>query len=111
MLRDWMVASDEWLSPQAAVLSPDATVEIAKAIAGTSGDYSRTVAAGRVGLKIIRDGLLDEKLHLKKKECQWLDRIEREFDALPANEWALLDEMREKYRGLFDPKSYGLAAD
>jgi methanol--5-hydroxybenzimidazolylcobamide Co-methyltransferase len=109
-LRNWMVASDEWLSPQAAVLSPDATIEIAKAIAGASGDYSRTVAAGRAALKIIRGGLSDERLHLNKKECQWLDRIEREFDALPADEWTLLEEMREKYSGLFDPRSYGLPA-
>lgn len=62
-LRNWMVASDEWLSPQAAVLSPDATIEIAKAIAGASGDYSRTVAAGRAALKILRRGLSDERPH------------------------------------------------
>lgn len=109
-LRNWMVASDEWLSPQAAVLSPDATIEIAKAIVGASGDYSRTVAAGRAALKILRGGLSDKRLHLNKKECQWLDRIEREFDALPVDEWTLLDEMRETYSDLFDARSYGLAA-
>lgn len=109
-LRNWMVASDEWLSPQAAVLSPDATIEIAKAIVGASGDYSRTVAAGRAALKILRRGLSDKRLHLSKKERQWLDRIEREFDALPLDEWALLDEMRVTYRSLFDERSYGLLA-
>ena len=109
-LRNWMVASDEWLSPQAAVLSPDATIEIAKAIVGASGDYSRTVAAGRAALKILRGGLSDKRLHLNKKECQWLDRIEREFDALPVDEWTLLDEMRVTYSDLFDARSYGLAA-
>jgi methanol--5-hydroxybenzimidazolylcobamide Co-methyltransferase len=110
-LRDWMVGSDEWLSPQGAVLSPDATIEIAKAIVGVSGDYSRTVAAGRAALKILRRGLSGQRLHLNKKECQWLDRMEREFDALPTDEWTLLDEMRETYRGLFDAKSYGLTVD
>jgi len=108
-LRDWMVASDECVSPQAAVLSPDATVEIAKAILGASGDYPRTVAAGRAALKILRNRLSDEKLHLNKKECQWLDRIEREFDALPADEGTLLDEMQVTYSGWFDARSYGLA--
>jgi len=52
--------------------------------------------------------LADERLHLSKKERQWLDRIEHEFDALPGDEWALLDEMRVTYRGLFDDASYGL---
>ncbi|MBV8211906.1 MAG: hypothetical protein JOZ08_01625 [Verrucomicrobia bacterium] len=108
-LRNWMVTSDEWLSPQALILSPDATIEIAKAIAGAAGDYSRTVAAGRAALKILRAGLSNERLQLNKKERQWLDRIEREFDALPQDERTLLDEMQETYGGLFDAKSYGLS--
>jgi hypothetical protein len=90
--------------------SPDAIIEIAKAIVGTSGDYSRTVAAGRAALNILRNGLSGERLHLNKKEFQWLDRIEPEFDALPADEWTLLEEMRETYSGLFDVRGYGLAA-
>jgi methanol---5-hydroxybenzimidazolylcobamide Co-methyltransferase len=109
-LRDWMVESDEWLSPQAAVLSPAATIEIAKAITGASGDYTRTVAAGRTALTILQRGLLAGKLQLSKKELPWLDRIERAFDQLPPDEMELLDEMRETYRDLFDEKSYGLSA-
>ena len=27
-LRDWLIESDEWTSPQAAVLSPEATVQL-----------------------------------------------------------------------------------
>ncbi len=44
-MRNWMTASDQWLSPQAAVLSPEATIKIATAIVGAdtslSSDYCR----------------------------------------------------------------------
>jgi methanol---5-hydroxybenzimidazolylcobamide Co-methyltransferase len=110
MLRDWMVESDEWLSPQAAVLSPAATIEIAKAITSASDDYPRTVAAGRAALTILQRGLADKKLQLNKKELQWLNRIERAFDQLPADEMTLLAEMQETYGALFEKKSYGLPA-
>ncbi len=46
-LRDLMALSDEWLSPQVAVLSPSATIEIAQAIVMKADPYERTVAAGR----------------------------------------------------------------
>jgi len=103
-LRDWLTESDEWLSPQAAVLSPTATLKIAEAISSTPGDYARTLAAGRVAVEILRD----KRLTLNRKEQQWLDRIEREFDALPTDENVLLGEMLEQHKGVFDPASYGL---
>src|SRR4051794_15284316 len=46
VLRDWFCASDQWLSPQAAVLAPDAVFQIASAIVAERGEYRRTVAAG-----------------------------------------------------------------
>src|ERR1039457_1002421 len=47
LLRDWMTLSDEWLSPQAAILSPVAVHRIAAAIVATEGDYARTITAGK----------------------------------------------------------------
>jgi methanol--5-hydroxybenzimidazolylcobamide Co-methyltransferase len=46
-LQDLLVESDRHLSPQALVLSPEATIAIAKAIAREDSDYGRTVAAAR----------------------------------------------------------------
>ena len=42
----YLTLSDEWLSPQAAVLSPAATIEIASAIVAKTDPYERAVAAG-----------------------------------------------------------------
>jgi methanol--5-hydroxybenzimidazolylcobamide Co-methyltransferase len=107
-LRDWLTASDRWLSPQAAVLSPEATIEIAAAIVGAKGHYQRTLAAGRAAVEVIRAGLSREAMRISAKEQQWLDRIERELSALPASEEALRQEVEERYAGVFAPAAYGL---
>lgn len=108
LLRDWLVASDEWLSPQAAVLSPAATYRIATAIVGTSGEYQRTIAAGRTAVEILREGVASGQLSLGQKESQWLDRIEVELDGLPPSEDEALQELSATHKDLFDPASYGL---
>jgi len=107
-LRDWLTESDEWLSPQAAVLSPDATMRIARAIVEEQDHYRQTVAAGKAAVCILRSGLRDRRLTLNAKEAQWLDRIERELEGMPRAESELLAEMREQRPNEFDPSSYGL---
>jgi methanol--5-hydroxybenzimidazolylcobamide Co-methyltransferase len=106
-MRDWLTESDEWLSPQAAVLSPAATVAIATAIADNREPYHRVVAAGKAAVKILRDGIAAGRLGLGAKETQWLDRIERELEGLPEDEAELLEEMKTAHPGEFDPPSYG----
>jgi methanol--5-hydroxybenzimidazolylcobamide Co-methyltransferase len=109
LLRDWMTASDEWLSPQAAVLSPEATCKIAEAILAESEDpYRRTLAAGRAALEIIAAGLKEGRLALSAKEQQWLARLERAFDALPSTAEQLAAETEAEYGHLYDRASYGL---
>jgi methanol--5-hydroxybenzimidazolylcobamide Co-methyltransferase len=110
LLRDWLVVSDEWLSPQAAVLSPAATHRIAEAIVAASGDYERTIAAGRTAVEILREGVASGQLSLSQKEHQWLRRIEAELNALPASEDQALEEIGRSYKDKFDPASYGLSS-
>jgi methanol--5-hydroxybenzimidazolylcobamide Co-methyltransferase len=108
VLRDWMTASDEWLSPQAAVLSPAATLRIAGAIVAEETPYRKTIAAGRAAVDLLNDGHAAEKLHLSRKEQQWLTRIESGLDELPAEEAALIAALEEQYGSLYDKASYGL---
>ena len=107
-LRNWMTASDEWLSPQAAVLSPEATIRIATAIVGADTPYHRTIAAGRAAVEILKDGAAREQLRLSRKEQQWLTRIDEALGAFPADEAALVRDMDEQYGGLYDKASYDL---
>ncbi len=104
--RDWLVESDEWTSPQAALLSPAATIRIAEAIVGCQGDYRRTVAAGEAAVAILQDGIAAGRLSLSKKEDQWLRRIEHELASLPCDEDAFVASIQPNYEGVYSPSSY-----
>ncbi len=107
-LRDWLTESDEWLSPQAAVLSPRATCRIAEAIVSRDTDYARTLAAAKAAQEIVSEGAAAGRLKLSKREEQWLGRMEKELSSFPPDELELLAEMTETYGELFLPGSYGL---
>jgi methanol---5-hydroxybenzimidazolylcobamide Co-methyltransferase len=107
-MRNWMTASDQWLSPQAAVLSPDATMKIATAIVNADTPYHRTIAAGRAAVDVLNDGTQQGKLRLSKKEQQWLTRIDEALEEFPADEEILIDAMEEQYGSFYDKSSYGL---
>jgi methanol--5-hydroxybenzimidazolylcobamide Co-methyltransferase len=107
-MRNWMTESDEWLSPQAAVLSPEATIKIATAIVGADTPYHRTIAAGRAAVEILNDGIAQQKLHLSRKEQQWLTRIDEALDAFPMDEKVLMRDLEAQYGSLYDRTSYGL---
>ncbi len=110
-LREWLTESDEWHSPQAAVLSPKAAVRIASAIVGAKGAYLRAVAAAQEALVIIQEGVTAGLWKASPKEDQWLKRIDAALAELPLTEEELLVEMSETYGAYFDPASYGLAVN
>lgn len=108
-LREWLTESDRWLSPQAAILSPEATWEIAQAIVAEPTDYRRTVAAGRTAVRILKDDVQSGQLAMSPIERQWLGKTEDALSDLPSDEQTLLSEMADTYGHLFRPASYGLA--
>lgn len=106
-LRNWLVSSDEWLSPQAAVLSPNATWAIASAIVAEQDPFRRTIAAGLAAVRVLNEGVASGQLQLSARERQWLGRIERELSEMPG-EQELTARMFEQHAGRFDATSYGL---
>jgi methanol--5-hydroxybenzimidazolylcobamide Co-methyltransferase len=107
-MRDLLVESDQYASPQALVLGPEATIRIARAILDHSADdYARTLAAGRTAIELIREAVAGGKLDLSKMETRWFDRIQRAFDALPETAEELAAEVLPRYEGLVDMASYG----
>jgi len=109
-LRDWLVGSDEYLSPQAALLSPTSTIAIARAIVSERDDYRRTVAAGMTAVEILRQHISEGRLTLSKKELDWLGRIEKQLSNLPATEDEFFEQTAPQYAELYDPASYALRA-
>ncbi len=107
-LRDLLVDSDQYLSPQALVISPQASVAIARAIVAAPSDYQRCIAAAQTAVELIREAVAGEKLRLPPVEVRWLGRIESALAALPGDEGHLLEETAADYAQLYDRASYGL---
>lgn len=107
-LRDWLTQSDEWLSPQAAVLSPKAALRIARRIASEQQPYRRTVAAAAEAVAILTEGAAAEVWTPGAKEKLWLERIEAAVAGMPPDDVTALGEARETYGALFRDDSYGL---
>ncbi len=107
-LRDLLVFSDVYRSPQALVLSPHAAVAIASVIVGEADDYRRTVKAGLKAATLIREAVDASLLSLNKAERRWLERIESALAGLPEQEQELRERLAPTYGHLYDPASYGL---
>jgi methanol--5-hydroxybenzimidazolylcobamide Co-methyltransferase len=105
--RSLLVQSDVTLSPQALILSPESTIEIARAIVAQPNSYMQTVAAARTAVQIITTALAHDRLTLSVRERQWLGKVDSALDAMPEAEASLLEEMAETYRHRFLPSSYG----
>jgi methanol--5-hydroxybenzimidazolylcobamide Co-methyltransferase len=107
-LRDLLVSSDVYRSPQALVLSPQATVAIASAIVAERDDYLRTIKAGLAAAAIIREAVDASLLTLSRAERRWLERIQSAFAGLPEQEAELRERLAPTYGHLYDAASYAL---
>lgn len=107
-LRDLLVDSDRWHSPQALVISPEAAVAIARAIVAAPSDYHRATAAAQTAVQLIGQAVTQGKLMLSPAETRWLDRIESDLADLPDTEGELLEQTQAEYGHLFERSSYGL---
>ncbi|HJX60951.1 MAG TPA: methyltransferase MtaB domain-containing protein [Dehalococcoidia bacterium] len=107
-LRDLLVDSDQYHSPQALVISPQASVAIAKAIVAVPSDYQRCIAAAQAAVALIREAVAQDALRLSPVETRWLGRIDSALAGLPSDEGQLLDETAAEYASLFESASYGL---
>jgi methanol--5-hydroxybenzimidazolylcobamide Co-methyltransferase len=108
VLRDCMTESDEWLSPQAAVLSTEATIRVAGAIMRESEPYARTLAAAQETVAILEEGVGAGAWTPPPKEGQWLARIKNALRDLPGSAPELRLQTQATYGSMYNPASYGL---
>lgn len=92
-LRDWLVASDSGLDPQAYVLRPDVVVELASRIIAEPTPYLRTRRAGLETLAALRAAQASGAIQLPRTELRWLDRLSKAMDAIPEDEAELTAEV------------------
>jgi methanol--5-hydroxybenzimidazolylcobamide Co-methyltransferase len=92
-LQRWMVNSDARLDPQAYVLTPHASVEIARAIVTQPDAYNAGKAAALTAVSLLREGYADNRLKLSDRELPWLDTIQDAVEALPDSEGKFCEQM------------------
>ncbi len=108
ILQSWMVESDKNNSAIGAILTPESVFAIGKAIVAQETDYARTVAAGQAAIDIIQTAVDNKQLTKGKKELQWLEKLHKEFAALPKDENELAEEITSTMGHLYEPESYGM---
>ncbi len=90
-LRNWMVRSDARLDPQAFVLTPTSSIEIARAIVAAPSHYQAGIAAARTAVRLMRAGMADGCLHIPERERPYLDLIDQQLDDLPDDEQRFIE--------------------
>lgn len=108
-LRRWLVKSDAGLDPQAWILRPESVIAVARAIVAAPDPYAAGVAAAAAAVRELRAGSSSSELVLPAREAAFLDRIERQLEALPATEGALLEAIADGIDAdKYLPAEYGL---
>lgn len=93
-LRDWLVASDSALDPQAWVLRPDVVLRISELIAAESDPYRQTVAGVRAALDEIQQAVESEDLRLPDREQVWIEMLTDQAEDLPDTEAEMIEQQK-----------------
>lgn len=107
-LQAAIIDSNSLNDPQALVLTPENAFRISKAIVAVKGDYQRSIAGAKEALVIIEEHQVE--LKLARNEQKYLQRLEKEIEALPDDESVFVERINEKYSNImeFIPKDYDM---
>lgn len=108
-LQRWLVNSDAHLDPQAFVLTPYSSIEIAKAIVASDSHYHAGIAAARTAIDLMDKANRGGLLRIAPNESHWLEHLRDTLDDMPDSE----DEFISQQLALADhskflPSEYGL---
>ncbi|MCU0750270.1 MAG: hypothetical protein MUF13_12060 [Akkermansiaceae bacterium] len=108
-LQRWLVNSDAHLDPQAFVLTPYSSIEIAKAIVASDSHYHAGIAAARTAIDLMDKANRGGLLRIASNESHWLEHLRDTLDEMPDSE----DEFISQQLAIADhskflPSEYGL---
>lgn len=108
-LRNWFVQSDDKLDPQAYILRPDCSVQLARAIVSQPTPYAAAKSAAMCAINMLKQAHADNKLKLSDRETPWLDTMTDTLDMMPASEDELAKQIISTTEaGRFLPAEYEL---
>jgi methanol--5-hydroxybenzimidazolylcobamide Co-methyltransferase len=109
LLQQWLVESDELLDPQAYILSPQSSVELARVIVHADSHYHAGVAVARKAVELLRAAHDHKHLHIAPNEVGWFDILQQALDELPDSETEFIaQQLALADRSRFLPQEYGL---
>ncbi len=108
-LQSWFVDSDIAMDPQAFILSPFASVELAKAIVASDSHYHAGIAVAHKACELMAQANAAGKLKIAANESNWLDTMRESLDDLPASEEQFIaQQLSVADLSRFLPEEYGL---
>ena len=107
-LRRLLVESDKYTDPQALFLDPKVCFSLAKVLVGEADDYQRTLKAAVFACDTMQEAIRENLLQVRKIECEWLDRIERELAVIPEDPKDVEPRIAKSWKITFLPEEYGL---
>ena len=109
MLQRWLVDSDVATDPQAFIISPESSVELARTIVAADSHYHAGVAVARKAVDLLRTAHQEGRVHVAPGETGWFDTMQDCLDELPDNEQEFIDQqLAVAAKSRFLPEEYGL---
>jgi methanol--5-hydroxybenzimidazolylcobamide Co-methyltransferase len=93
ILRDLFIDSDTRYDPQAYVLRPDVVIDLAREIVAEATPYRRVRRAALATLEHLRTAHQAGAFQLTRPEVSWLDKLSRQADMLPEDEYKLVEQI------------------
>jgi methanol--5-hydroxybenzimidazolylcobamide Co-methyltransferase len=108
-LQRWLVESDVATDPQAFIISPESSVELARVIVGSDSHYQAGAAVARKAVDLLRRANAGGKLRIAPNEMVWFDNMQATLDELPESESEFIaQQLARADRSCFLPEEYGL---
>jgi len=85
-LQRWLVASDAALDPQAYIISPQSSIELARVIVNSDSHYHAGIAAARKAVDLLHDAADTGRLRIAPNETHWLDQMRETLGEMPDSE-------------------------
>jgi methanol--5-hydroxybenzimidazolylcobamide Co-methyltransferase len=109
-LQSWLVESDAAADPQAFIISPESSAELARVIVDSDSHYHAGVAVARKAVELLRGAQAKGKLRIAPKEMVWFDTMQEALDELPESEFEFIArQLALADRSRFLPEEYGLS--
>lgn len=108
-LQRWLVNSDAALDPQAFIISPESSIELARAIIACDSHYHAGIAVARRAVDLLDEASAAGVLKIAPNEGNWMGMMRDTLDDLPDSETEFIDQQLARADpAKFLPEEYGL---